>query len=79
MTVQSIRARTGAPAKHGRYPLVVLSPGLGLPRAGLTFLAEDLASRAYVRAFFDLHLKGKKQPLLNGPSLVSPEVTFPNP
>ncbi|MFI9847143.1 alpha/beta hydrolase family protein [Nonomuraea sp. NPDC051941] len=46
-------ARAGAPPKQGRYPLVVLSPGLGLPRASLTFLAEDLASRAYVVALVD--------------------------
>ncbi|MEV0350137.1 alpha/beta hydrolase [Nonomuraea sp. NPDC050680] len=54
-TVSATRtyARTGAPAKHGRYPLVVLSPGLGLPRASLTFLAEDLASRGYVIALVD--------------------------
>ncbi|MER7501947.1 dienelactone hydrolase family protein [Nonomuraea pusilla] len=46
-------ARTGAPPERGRHPLVVLSPGLGLPRASLTFLAEDLASRGYVVALVD--------------------------
>ncbi|MGI5489131.1 alpha/beta hydrolase family protein [Microtetraspora malaysiensis] len=46
-------ARTGAPPENGRHPLVVLSPGLGLPRASLTFLAEDLASRGYVVAAVD--------------------------
>ncbi|WP_433444506.1 alpha/beta hydrolase family protein [Nonomuraea sp. CA-141351] len=46
-------ARTGVPAEPGRHPLVVLSPGLGLPRASLTFLAEDLASRGYVIALVD--------------------------
>ncbi|MEU5869135.1 alpha/beta hydrolase [Nonomuraea sp. NPDC047529] len=46
-------ARAGAPPEKGRHPLVVLSPGLGLPRAGLTSLAEDLASRGYVVASID--------------------------
>ncbi|MFI5531946.1 alpha/beta hydrolase family protein [Kitasatospora sp. NPDC051853] len=36
-----------------RYPLVVLSPGFSLPRASLTGLAEDLASRGYVVAAVD--------------------------
>ncbi|MGA5823348.1 alpha/beta hydrolase family protein [Kitasatospora sp. NPDC094028] len=47
-------ARTHASAdarpEHGRYPLVVLSPGFGLPRQTLTGLAVDLASRGYVVA-----------------------------
>lgn len=33
-----------------RAPLVILSPGFELPRASLTSLAEDLASRGYVVA-----------------------------
>jgi predicted dienelactone hydrolase len=37
----------------GRFPLVVLSPGFGDPRATLTGLAEDLASRGYVVAGID--------------------------
>ncbi|MEV6677407.1 alpha/beta hydrolase [Streptomyces erythrochromogenes] len=37
----------------GRHPLVVLSPGFTLPRASLTTLAEDLASRGYVVAAVD--------------------------
>ncbi|MGW6917626.1 alpha/beta hydrolase family protein [Kitasatospora sp. NPDC054939] len=36
-----------------RYPLVVLSPGFTMPRASLTGLAEDLASRGYVVATVD--------------------------
>ncbi|MDR8413194.1 alpha/beta hydrolase [Nonomuraea sp. 3-1Str] len=54
-TVSATRthAHTGAAPKHGRFPLVVLSPGLGLPRASLTFLAEELASRGYVVALVD--------------------------
>lgn len=40
------------PGTH-RLPLVVLSPGLGMPRATLTGLAEELASRGYVVAGID--------------------------
>ncbi|QWF80419.1 alpha/beta hydrolase family protein [Amycolatopsis sp. CA-230715] len=43
-------ARVGAPPVPRRSPLVVLSNGLGMPRATLTGLAEDLASRGYVVA-----------------------------
>ncbi|MFJ8159877.1 alpha/beta hydrolase family protein [Streptomyces sp. NPDC096136] len=48
-------AREGALPRtgHGRYPLVVLSPGFGLPRSSLTVLAEDLTSRGYVVAALD--------------------------
>ncbi|MEV3987315.1 alpha/beta hydrolase [Streptomyces sp. NPDC049837] len=40
---------TPVPSRAG-LPLVVLSPGFGMPRATLTGLAEDLASRGYVVA-----------------------------
>ena len=43
-------AFTGAKAAPGKFPLVVLSPGLENPRATLTSLATDLASRGYVVA-----------------------------
>ncbi|GGP86058.1 alpha/beta hydrolase family protein [Saccharothrix coeruleofusca] len=33
-------------------------------------------TRRYVRAFFDLHLRGRAQPLLDGPSAHYPEVGF---
>ncbi|MFE0458913.1 alpha/beta hydrolase family protein [Kitasatospora sp. NPDC058965] len=46
-------AFTDARPEHGRYPLVVLSPGFGLPRQTLTGLAVDLASRGYVVALVD--------------------------
>lgn len=46
-------ARTGAPPLDGRFPLVVLSPGFGIPRTMLTLLAVDLASRGYVVAAVD--------------------------
>ncbi|MET9604319.1 alpha/beta hydrolase [Streptomyces sp. NPDC006512] len=46
-------ARSGARPVAGRYPLIVLSPGFTVPRATLTSLAEDLASRGYVVAAVD--------------------------
>ncbi|MGA4838413.1 alpha/beta hydrolase family protein [Streptomyces sp. G45] len=44
-TVDAPPARTRA-----KFPLVVLSPGFGMPRATLTGLAEELASRGYAVA-----------------------------
>ncbi|WP_245573909.1 alpha/beta hydrolase family protein [Amycolatopsis nigrescens] len=35
---------------HAKRPLVLLSPGFGLPRATLSGLAEELASRGYIVA-----------------------------
>ncbi|MEU3659291.1 alpha/beta hydrolase [Streptomyces sp. NPDC032940] len=46
-------ARTAAPPAPGRFPLVLLSPGFGMPRTTLTSLADDLASRGYVVAVVD--------------------------
>ncbi|MFD7626685.1 alpha/beta hydrolase family protein [Streptomyces sp. NPDC059851] len=48
-------ARAGALPRsaHGPYPLVILSPGFTLPRASLSTLAEDLASRGHVVAAVD--------------------------
>ncbi|MFI6935683.1 alpha/beta hydrolase family protein [Streptomyces sp. NPDC050287] len=46
-------SHTGARPLHGRYPLLVLSPGFTFPRATLTGLAEDLAGRGYVVALVD--------------------------
>ncbi|MFF5899328.1 alpha/beta hydrolase family protein [Streptomyces argenteolus] len=46
-------ARTDALPARGRFPLVLLSPGFNTPRATLTSLAEDLASRGYVVASVD--------------------------
>ncbi|MFD9904383.1 alpha/beta hydrolase family protein [Streptomyces sp. NPDC059063] len=44
-TVDAVPART-----RTERPLVLLSPGFGMPRATLTGLAEELASRGYVVA-----------------------------
>ncbi|SDM60476.1 alpha/beta hydrolase family protein [Allokutzneria albata] len=41
-------ARSGAPAEHGRHPVVLYTPGLGFPRSAQTAIVEDLASRGYV-------------------------------
>ncbi|MEU9303598.1 alpha/beta hydrolase [Streptomyces sp. NPDC048269] len=46
-------SRSHARPVAGRYPLIVLSPGFTVPRATLTALAEDLASRGYVVAAVD--------------------------
>jgi predicted dienelactone hydrolase len=46
-------ARSDARPEHGRFPLVILSPGFTMPRTELTSLAEDLASRGYVVALVD--------------------------
>ncbi|MFE3581006.1 alpha/beta hydrolase [Streptomyces vinaceus] len=115
-------ARSDARPVAGRYPLIVLSPGFTVPRATLTSLAQELASRGHVvaavdhayetsgtafpggrvltcpacekadseegaglvtenrardvSAFFDQHLKGIAQPLLDGPDPQAPEVRF---
>ncbi|GHH08174.1 alpha/beta hydrolase family protein [Streptomyces lanatus] len=54
-TISGVRtwAHTDARPARGRFPLVVLSPGFTFPRATLTGLAEDLASRGYVVALVD--------------------------
>jgi len=46
-------ATAGAAARRGRYPVVIYSPGGGLPRALGTTLVEDLASRGYVVVTID--------------------------
>ncbi|MFC1405552.1 MULTISPECIES: acetylhydrolase [Streptacidiphilus] len=46
-------AFSGARAVHGRFPLVVLSPGFENPRNVMTSLATDLASHGYVVALVD--------------------------
>ncbi|MFJ8310055.1 MULTISPECIES: alpha/beta hydrolase family protein [unclassified Streptomyces] len=58
-------ARADARPAPGRFPLVLLSPGNAFPRASLTGLAEDLASRGYVVALVDHTYE-------------SPGVTFPD-
>lgn len=43
-------ARAGGPVAAGRFPVVLLEPGLGFSAPQYTVLAEDLASRGYVVA-----------------------------
>ncbi|MCO4699571.1 hypothetical protein LRR80_05667 [Streptomyces sp. RO-S4] len=54
-TLSGVRthARVDALPAHGRFPLVLLSPGFSMPRSTLTTLANDLASRGYVVAAVD--------------------------
>ena len=59
--------------------LPVLGGQLGMtdPEAPLPGDRSGEITRAYVGAFFDRHLRGVPQPLLNGPSPANPEVRFP--
>ncbi|QFY05870.1 alpha/beta hydrolase [Nonomuraea phyllanthi] len=50
LTKVRTHARVGAPVRPGRLPLVLMSPGFSFPRATLTSLAEELASRGYLVA-----------------------------
>ncbi len=43
-------AREGVPLAHGRFPVLVFDPGLGLAAYDYTTIAEDLASHGYVVA-----------------------------
>lgn len=54
----------------------VLQPQLGLPEYPIDGERSIKITRAYVTAFLDLHLKGRRQPLLDGPSTDHPEVRF---
>ncbi|WP_018348879.1 hypothetical protein [Longispora albida] len=47
------RAHTGAPARSGRYPVLLYSPAAGDPRTLNTALAEDLASRGNIVVSMD--------------------------
>jgi predicted dienelactone hydrolase len=59
----------------------VLADQLGLPDPGSPLPGPRTAQivRDYVSAFFDLHLRGISQPLLDGPTPENPEVVFHNP
>ncbi|MBG0827078.1 alpha/beta hydrolase [Planomonospora sp. ID67723] len=49
------------------------------PSAPLSGKRSGEITTAYVGAFFDQHLRGKRQPLLDGPSTANPEVAFHRP
>ncbi|MEV0197863.1 alpha/beta hydrolase [Nonomuraea sp. NPDC050691] len=62
-------------AEHTSFTdYAVLQPQLGLPKAPIDGERSIKITRAYVTAFLDLHLKGQRQPLLDGPSPRFPEV-----
>ncbi|UAJ10154.1 alpha/beta hydrolase family protein [Glacieibacterium megasporae] len=48
----------GAPAKPGRLPLVIISHGFGGWAGGMTYLAENIASKNYIVAAID-HADGQ--------------------
>ncbi|MDX2293610.1 MULTISPECIES: alpha/beta hydrolase family protein [Streptomyces] len=57
----------------------VLLRHLGLPYGDLAAERAVAVTRAYVAAFFDEHLRGREQPLLDGPDSAHPEVVFHRP
>ncbi|MFB7671186.1 alpha/beta hydrolase family protein [Kitasatospora purpeofusca] len=64
---------------HSFTDFPVLTDGLGVPRPPGSTIASARAAdltRRYVGAFFDLQLKGIRQPLLDGPNAADPEVAF---
>ncbi len=62
--------------------LPVLAEQLGLPvdpAAPLSGTRSAQITRAYTAAFLDQHLRGRPQPLLDGPTPGNPEVVFQRP
>jgi hypothetical protein len=70
-----------AGAVHASFTdLALLADQLGIGiGAGLSGARSLDITRAYVRAFFDQHLRGRPQSLLDQPSPRYPEVTFCSP
>jgi dienelactone hydrolase len=70
-----------AGAVHASFTdLALLADQIGIDTGAGTPGARSLdITRAYVRAFFDLHLRGEPQALLDQPSPRYPEVTFCSP
>jgi hypothetical protein len=70
-----------AGAVHASFTdLGLLAHQLGIDIGAARSGARSLAiTRAYVRAFFDQHLRGEPQALLDRPSARYPEVTFCSP
>ncbi|MED7931210.1 alpha/beta hydrolase [Nonomuraea sp. LP-02] len=60
-------------------PILGGQAGITDPAAPLSGKRSGEITTAYVGAFFDQHLHGEQQPLLDGPSAANPEVTFQNP
>jgi hypothetical protein len=68
-------------ADSGHFTFIdipVLGAQLGItdPEAPLSGQRSGEITRDYVAAFFDLHLRGIPQPLLDGPTPGNPEVAF---
>ncbi|MFF0521432.1 alpha/beta hydrolase family protein [Actinomadura nitritigenes] len=71
---------TVAGSDHGTFTdMPVLSAWAGKPGTGVSPERAEQITRTYVGAFFDLHLKAIRQPLLDGPSPANPEITFQSP
>ncbi|MER8068263.1 alpha/beta hydrolase [Streptomyces sp. NPDC094034] len=73
---------TVAGAEHFSFTdLPYLADQLGLSDPAVPLSGERgwRITRDYVSAFFDLHLRGISQPLLNGPTPTHPEVAFQQP
>jgi hypothetical protein len=70
-----------AGAEHASFTdLALLADQIGIDiGAGISGARSLDITRAYVRAFFDLHLRGEPQALLDQPSPRYPEVTFCSP
>ena len=70
-----------AGAVHASFTdLALLADQIGIDiGAGLPGTRSLDITRAYVRAFFDQHLRGRPQALLDQPSPRYPEVTFCSP
>jgi hypothetical protein len=73
--------RAPAGAVHASFTdLGLLADQIGIDTGAGPSGARSLdITRAYVRAFFDQHLSGRPQSLLDEPSLRYPEVTFGSP
>lgn len=64
-------------ADHSSFvDYAVLRPQLGLPAPELVGARALKITRAYLAAFLDTHLRGRDEPLLDGPSTAYPEVRF---
>ncbi|MET9291238.1 alpha/beta hydrolase [Streptomyces sp. NPDC003077] len=61
------------------FPVLGDQAGYPDPTAPLSGPRSAAITRGYVGAFFDQHLRGIHQPLLDGPSEQNPEVRFENP
>jgi hypothetical protein len=66
--------QVGAPqiARGLGLPPTTFEPLVGTIDAGRSIKAQ----RAYIASFFDLHLRGRDNHLLDGPSAAFPEIEF---